>query len=152
MKKVITILALIPTLCFGQWNQLGADIDGQAANEQSGTAISLNAAGTILINSAPRAIDAGIMKGKARVFEWNGTSWLQKGSDLVGTSQGDVFGHAVSLNSNGNIIAVGAPDLIILHRLLDTQEFMNGMVQIIFKRELILLEKPMAIPQAQQLV
>ena len=43
-------------------------------------------------------------------------------------------------------------DLIILHRLLDTQEFMNGMVQIIFKRELILLEKPMAIPQAQQLV
>ena len=109
MKKVITILALIPTLCFGQWNQLGADIDGQAANEQSGTAISLNAAGTILINSAPRAIDAGIMKGKARVFEWNGTSWLQKGSDLVGTSQGDVFGYAVSLNSNGNIIAVGAP-------------------------------------------
>ena len=109
MKKVITILALIPTLCFGQWNQLGTDIDGQAANEQSGTAISLNAAGTILINSAPRAIDAGIMKGKARVFEWNGTSWLQKGSDLVGTSQGDVFGYAVSLNSNGNIIAVGAP-------------------------------------------
>lgn len=109
MKKVITILALIPTLCFGQWNQLGADIDGQAANEQSGTAISMNAAGTILINSAPRAMDAGIMKGKARVFEWNGTSWLQKGSDLVGTSQGDVFGDAVSISSNGNIIAVGAP-------------------------------------------
>lgn len=109
MKKVITILALIPTLCFGQWNQLGADIDGQAANEQSGTAISMNAAGTILINSAPRAMDAGIMKGKARVFEWNGTSWLQKGSDLVGTSQGDVFGDAVSISSNGNIIVVGAP-------------------------------------------
>lgn len=109
MKKVITILALIPTLCFGQWNQLGADIDGQAANEQSGTAISMNAAGTILINSAPRAMDAGFMKGKARVFEWNGTSWLQKGSDLVGTSQGDVFGDAVSISSNGNIIAVGAP-------------------------------------------
>ena len=109
MKKTIAILVLFPIICFGQWTQLGTDIDGQAAGEQSGSAISMNAAGTILINSAPSALDAGIAKGKARVFEWNGTSWLQKGSDLVGTSQGDVFGDAVSLNSNGNIIAVGAP-------------------------------------------
>lgn len=102
-------LTLFPFFCFGQWNQIGTDIDGQSANEQSSTAISLNAAGTILINSAIRALDAGIMKGKARVFEWNGTSWLQKGSDLVGTSQGDVFGDAVSISADGNTIAVGAP-------------------------------------------
>jgi Secretion system C-terminal sorting domain/FG-GAP repeat len=112
MVRLITILVLIPTLCFGQWSQLGQDIDGQAANEQSGTSTSMNASGTTVIISAPRAMDAGLMKGKARVFEWNGSAWFQKGSDLVGTSDGDVFGDAVSMSANGNIIAVGAPGFL----------------------------------------
>jgi Secretion system C-terminal sorting domain len=109
MKRLILLFLLSPVFCFGQWNQLGTDIDGQAANEQSGSFIKMNANGTVVIIGAPRAMDAGITKGKARVFQWNGTSWLQKGSDLVGTSQGDVFGDAVSISSDGNIIAVGAP-------------------------------------------
>ncbi len=95
-----------------KWNQLGTDIDGQAAGEESGTFMDMNANGTVVIISAPKALDAGIRKGKARVFQWNGTSWLQKGSDLVGTSQGDVFGDAVSISSDGNIIAVGAPGFL----------------------------------------
>ena len=112
MTRLITILVLIPTLCFGQWNQLGEDIDGQAANEQSGTTTSMNATGTTVIISAPRAMDAGIMKGKVRVYEWGGGDWFQKGSDIVGTSQGDIFGDAVSISANGNIIAVGAPGFL----------------------------------------
>jgi hypothetical protein len=112
MKKIIFISIFFPVFCFGQWTQLGADIDGQIANEQSGTFIKMNANGTVVIISAPRAMDAGVMKGKARVFEWNGASWLQKGSDVVGTSQGDVFGDAVSMSSDGNIIAVGAPGFL----------------------------------------
>ena len=109
MIRLILILAFIPTLCFGQWTQLGDDIDGQVANEQSGFATSMNATGTIVIVGAPAAMDAGITKGKARVLEWGGASWIQKGPDLVGTSQGDVFGDAVSISADGNIIAVGAP-------------------------------------------
>jgi hypothetical protein len=112
MKKIIFISIFFPVFCFGQWTQLGADIDGQAANEQSGSTTSMNANGSVVIISAPRAMDAGVMKGKARVFEWNGASWLQKGSDVVGTSQGDVFGDAVSISSDGNIIAVGAPGFL----------------------------------------
>jgi hypothetical protein len=110
MKKILLLLFLPTSLIVnGQWNQLGADIDGQAAGEQSGSFIKMNANGTVVIIGAPSAMDAGITKGRARVFEWNGTSWLQKGSDLIGTSQGDVFGDAVSISSNGNTIAVGAP-------------------------------------------
>ncbi len=112
MKRVFTILALIPLLSFGQWNQIGIDIDGQAANQQSGTSIKLNASGTVIIVSAPMALDAGIMKGKVRVFERNGTSWIQKGLDIVGTNQGDVFGDAVSISDDGNTIAVGAPGFL----------------------------------------
>jgi hypothetical protein len=110
MKKIIILIFLFTSLIINaQWNQLGADIDGQTSGEESGSFIKMNANGTVVIVSAPRAMDAGIMKGKARVFQWNGISWLQKGSDLVGTSQGDVFGDAVSISSDGNIIAVGAP-------------------------------------------
>ncbi len=112
MKLFFTILFLIPAICFCQWNQLGTDIDGQAAGEESGTFMEMNANGTVVIISAPRALDAGVRKGKARVFQWNGTSWLQKGSDVVGTSQGDIFGDAVSISSDGNIIAVGAPGFL----------------------------------------
>ena len=35
--------------------------------------------------------------------------WTQLGQDIVGEADGDVFGSAVAINSDGNIIAVGAP-------------------------------------------
>jgi hypothetical protein len=109
MRTAILLVIFLPVFCFGQWNQLGTDIDGQAAGEESGSFIKMNANGTVLITSSPRALDGGIRKGKARVFQWNGTSWVQKGADLVGTSLGDFFGDALSISSDGNIIAVGAP-------------------------------------------
>jgi hypothetical protein len=109
MKKIFFLSLFFPIFCFGQWNQLGTDIDGKSAGEESGSFVNMNANGTVVIIGAPRALDAGVRKGRASVFQWNGTSWLQKGSDLVGTSQGDVFGDAVSISSDGNIIAVGAP-------------------------------------------
>jgi hypothetical protein len=109
MKRLILPFLLFPVFCFGQWNQLGTDIDGKSAGEESGSFVNMNANGTVVIIGAPRALDAGVRKGRASVFQWNGTSWLQKGSDVFGTNQGDVFGDAVSISSDGNIVAVGAP-------------------------------------------
>lgn len=112
MKKITFLFLFTSFISFAQWNQLGADIDGLVANEQSGTSNDLNADGTVLIVGAPRAMDNGIMKGKARVYEWNGTNWIQRGDDLIGTNQGDVFGEAVSISSDGNTIAIGAPGFL----------------------------------------
>jgi hypothetical protein len=112
MKKINCLFLFTSFISFAQWNQLGADIDGLVANEQSGTSNDLNADGTVLIVGAPRALDNGIMKGKARVYEWNGTNWIQRGDDLIGTNQGDVFGEAVSISSDGNTIAIGAPGFL----------------------------------------
>ena len=111
MKKQISIsiLLLFPIICFGQWTQIGSTIDGQMANEQSGTSSNLNADGTVLVVSAPSALDNGIMKGKVRVFEWNGSSWIQKGIDMIGSSLGDAFGNTVAISANGNIVIIGAP-------------------------------------------
>ncbi|MDP5027156.1 MAG: T9SS type A sorting domain-containing protein [Flavobacterium sp.] len=112
MKKITCLFLFTSFISFAQWNQLGADIDGLVANEQSGTSNDLNADGTVLIVGAPRALDNGIMKGKARVYEWNGTNWIQRGDDLIGTNQGEVFGEAVSISSDGNTIAIGAPGFL----------------------------------------
>ena len=43
-----------------------------------------------------------------RIFEWSGTSWNQKGVNIEGVTAGDLSA-AVSLNSDGNIVAIGAP-------------------------------------------
>ena len=113
MKKIVLFLIfLLPFISTAQWSQLGSDIDGQAVGEQSGTSISLNSSGTILAVSAPRAMDNAVMKGKVRLFEWNGSSWIQKGSDILGSNQGDVFGESISISANGNTVIVGAPSFL----------------------------------------
>jgi len=109
MKKTLLILTLIPTICFGQWNQKGNDIDGVQANERSGSAIGINASGEIVIVGARNNSTNGTASGQARVFEWSGTSWTQKGSLINGDIGGDNLGKSVAINDSGNIIALGAP-------------------------------------------
>ena len=46
--------------------------------------------------------------GHVRVYEFDGSSWSQMGSDINGVGQTDMFGRAVSLSDNGLILAIGA--------------------------------------------
>jgi hypothetical protein len=39
----------------------------------------------------------------------DGTSWERMGEDIVGDMAEDLLGYAVSLLSNGTIVAIGAP-------------------------------------------
>jgi hypothetical protein len=110
MKKIVLFLIfLFPFISTAQWSQLGSEIDGQLVNEQSGTSTSLNADGTVLVISSPRAVDNGISKGKVSVYDWNGSNWIQRGAAILGSNQGDIFGEDVSINADGTILAVGAP-------------------------------------------
>lgn len=48
--------------------------------------------------------------GVAYVYSWNGSSWVQRGSTFTDTQVGGtLLGSSVSINSNGNVIAIGAP-------------------------------------------
>lgn len=47
-------------------------------------------------------------EGLARAYQLINSNWVQLGQDLIGTG-GDEFGWSVSMNSDGNRIAVGAP-------------------------------------------
>ncbi len=93
----------------GTWTQLGADIDGEAANDESGTSVSLSKSGLILAIGAPNNSGGGSERGHVRIYKNVGTSWVQITSDIDGEANSDRSGTAVSLNSDGSTISIGAP-------------------------------------------
>jgi hypothetical protein len=89
----------------GGWSQRGADVEGQAAFEYSGAAVELDADGdTLAVGAHARGTNAG----HVRVYTWNGSRWVQKGSDIIGEEAYDYSGAAIDLSADGNIVAVGA--------------------------------------------
>ena len=88
------------------WSQLGADIDGEATNDVSGRSVSLSSDGNKVAIGATGAGTGS--SGHVRIYEYNGASWSQLGTDIIGEAPADVSGWSVSLNSNGNIVAIGA--------------------------------------------
>jgi len=91
--------------------QRGSDFTGGATRGTYGT-ISLSADGTILAIGDSQNTGGGVptdRPGYVQVFEWTGSEWQQRGSDIIGKSLSDAFGAAVSLSADGTIMAVGAP-------------------------------------------
>jgi hypothetical protein len=90
------------------WTQLGADIQGEAAYDESGRSVSFSFDGDHLAIGAPNNDGIGLDAGHVRVYEWSGGSWQQLGSDIDGETFGDQSGWSVSLSSNGKSLAIGA--------------------------------------------
>ena len=92
-----------------EWTQLGADIDGEAAGDRSGDSASLSSNGDRLAIGASGNDGNGDDSGHVRVYQWSGNSWEQLGTDIDGEAADDSFGQFVSLSSDGNRLAAGAP-------------------------------------------
>ena len=90
------------------WVQTGADIDGQAIEDRSGSSVSLSSDGTRLAIGAPLADGNELDSGQVRVYHWSGSDWVQLGTDIDGESAGDQFGYHVSLSADGNRTASGS--------------------------------------------
>ncbi|PWH10025.1 hypothetical protein DEJ39_08430, partial [Bacteroidetes bacterium SCGC AAA795-G10] len=94
------------------WVQVGGDIDGEAAGDQSGSSVSLSSDGSRLVIGAT-GNDAGNAssdnRGHVRIYDYNGSAWVQVGADIDGEGAGDASGFSVSISSDGTRIAVGAP-------------------------------------------
>ncbi|WCL82220.1 T9SS type A sorting domain-containing protein [Saprospira sp. CCB-QB6] len=90
------------------WQQMGADIDGEAASDFSGRSVSLNYDGSRVAVGSTGNDANGTDAGDVRVFEWNGTSWQQFGPAILGEFAGDFVGHSVALDSAGQTLAISA--------------------------------------------
>ncbi|MBU2926745.1 T9SS type A sorting domain-containing protein [Winogradskyella psychrotolerans] len=93
----------------GSWVQVGQDIDGEAAYDESGKSISLSSDGSIIAIGASENSGNGNSSGHVRVYENQNGSWVQVGQDINGEAAYDESGISVSLSSDGSIVAIGAP-------------------------------------------
>jgi Flp pilus assembly pilin Flp len=93
----------------GTWTQMGSDIDGEATGDQSGFSVSLSASGSRVAIGAQLNDGSGLSAGHVRVYKYMSGAWTQVGLDIDGEAAGDQSGYSVSLNSNGNTVAIGSP-------------------------------------------
>jgi hypothetical protein len=92
------------------WTQLGSDIDGEAASDVSGWSVSLDSDGDrVAIGAYLNSNDGTASQaGHVRIYEYSNSSWSQLGSDIDGEREDDRSGWSVSLNSDGDRVAIGA--------------------------------------------
>ncbi len=117
MKKINTLkrvllasLMLLTLQGFIQsqlWQQIGQDIDGEAADDRSGI-VSINSDGSIIAIGAGFNDGNGNLAGHVRIFENILGTWTQIGDDIDGEGAIYLSGGAVSLSSDGSIVAIGS--------------------------------------------
>ena len=93
----------------GTWEQIGDDIDGEAADNYSGYSVSLSADGETVAIGATGNNDNGNMTGQVRVYNYNLETWQQIGSDIDGDENYSDFGFSVSLSADASVVAIGIP-------------------------------------------
>lgn len=93
------------------WNQKGQTFNGAVSSEydccSSNLASSIDSLGNTLafwieVNDNP-------LQGIVRIYSWNDTIWTQKGLDLNGGIGDNAAVNYISLNSTGNMLAIGFP-------------------------------------------
>jgi len=92
----------------GTWEQVGHDIWGGGIEARFGSAVTINGDGTVI------AVGAIYRRGnpednKVKVYKYNSSAgeWEILGDTLKGGDGSSWFGKSVSLNRDGNILAVG---------------------------------------------
>ena len=90
------------------WSQLGSDIDGELAGDESGVAVSLSSDGFTLAIGARWNDGNGTYTGHVRVYQYASSTWSQLGSDIDGEASSDFSGCSVSLSGDGTTVAIGS--------------------------------------------
>ncbi len=90
------------------WTQVGSDIDGEAEGDQSGIDVSLSSDGSRVAIGAPENDGNGNQSGHVRIYDYNGSNWVQVGDDIDGEAAYDYSGFSISLSSDGSRVAIGA--------------------------------------------
>ena len=91
------------------WQKRGQDIDGEHAGDQSGIRVDLSSDGNTVARGALYNDGNGNNPGHVHIYDWDGASWQKRGLDIAGADADDKSGRSVSLSSDGNIVAIGAP-------------------------------------------
>lgn len=91
-----------------EWIQKGQTIYGASPGDQQGWSVSIDSSGNTIVIGSPYGDIGGSNSGTTRVYEWQGSSWIQKGSNIIGEFTGDQGGFSVDISDDGNAISIGA--------------------------------------------
>lgn len=92
-----------------QWDQIGQTVTGQQENSLFGGEVSISDDGNTIAVSANAFNSNGLFyNGKVQVYRLINNVWIQIGSDIIGNEGDEELGSSVSLNEDGNIIAIGS--------------------------------------------
>jgi hypothetical protein len=108
MKQLLFLACIITTTFSFSQTQIAFDINGEAFLDQSGRSISISNDGHIIAIGAPGNDGEGSNSGHVRVYMNTNGDWVQIGQNISGEASGDQSGGAVSLSSDGSIVAIGA--------------------------------------------
>ncbi len=93
------------------WEQIGQDIDGEAAGDGLGQSVSLSADGLTVAIAAPWNNKKGVNSGQVTVRRFNDekSSWEPLGQSIYGDNENDYFGWSTTLSPDGDSLAIGSP-------------------------------------------
>jgi hypothetical protein len=91
------------------WVQIGNDLDGEFAFDESGNSISLSLDGSTVAIGSYKNNKNGTNSGHVRIYKNMNDSWVQIGNDINGQAEDAGLGYSVSLSFDGKILAVGIP-------------------------------------------
>ena len=90
------------------WTKLGNDIYGYESNEQFGSAVMISKDGSTIVSGSWNSDIGGTDTGYVKVFKFLDGYWKQIGRKIIGENTSDKLGFAVSISTDGSIIAVGS--------------------------------------------
>ncbi len=91
-----------------KWSQKGGDIIGENIDESFGYTTCLSEDGNTLAVGGIQNPQNDSVPGVVRIYNWDGSNWVQQGSDIYGEVPKDNFGYALSWNFDATTLAVGA--------------------------------------------
>jgi hypothetical protein len=100
-SRTVRIFVLIHNV----WTQMGSTINGESGESNFAFSLSLSSTGTTL---AVGSFQYASYAGRLLVYDWIGSSWVQRRIDFIGSTPGDALGISSALSSDGTIIAIGA--------------------------------------------
>ena len=89
--------------------KIGADIDGEAADDYSGYSVAISSDGTTVAIGAPFNDGSGSNAGQVRVYQNIAGTWTKIGADIDSEAANDNSGYSVAISSDGTTVAIGAP-------------------------------------------
>lgn len=108
--KFFFFILLMPFLSVAQWASQGG-VNGQVSNDKLGlfNSIATDADGNTMVVGSATNSALGQYFGYAKVLDWNGSQWIQRGQTINGSSLFEGTGKAVDLTADGNTLVVSSP-------------------------------------------